>query len=165
MIAVRELRKLYGVTQAQLAEILGVTQPAVVAWEKGLRVPRDPYALEIIEKMQEYRSFPCEVIEGGLRRPPVEFPLARWTPIVRQDAIVRLPVPLHWSPIKLKEFDLANAQHRNFVYTEVLGHGAARDICFWIDPELLLECYQELFLATYAQEGFLRLVERLKESA
>ena len=34
-----ELRKAMGVSQAQLAQILGVTQPAVAAWEAGRRNP------------------------------------------------------------------------------------------------------------------------------
>ena len=106
----------------------------VAEWERERRVPQGVRVLAILDKMEEYRSFPCEVIEGGLRRPPVEFPLGRWTPIVKQDAVVRLPVALHWSPIQLKEFDLANSQHRNFVYKQVLEHGAVRDICFWMLP-------------------------------
>ena len=161
---VREVRKCYGLTQRQLAEVLGVAQSTVASWERDHRVPQGVGVLAILNKMEEYRSFPCEVIPGSLRRPPVEFPLERWTPIVRQDAVVRLPVALHWSPIQLKEFDLANSWHREFVYKQVLECGAVRDICFWIDPDLLLECYEEIHIATYAKEGFLRFIERLKES-
>ena len=55
-------------------------------FSQALRSPPEPKLRmrEILDKMEEYRSFPCEVIEGGLGRPPVEFSLEGWTPIVRQ---------------------------------------------------------------------------------
>ena len=36
---VREVRKCYGLTQRQLADILGMTQSTVAEWERERRVP------------------------------------------------------------------------------------------------------------------------------
>ena len=101
----------------------------------------------ILVKMEEYRSFPCEVVQGGLRRPRVEFPLQRWKSIVRQDAVVQLPVHLEWSHQEQSTCDLSDQTQREFAYKQVLEHGAVRDICFWIDPDLLLGCYEEIPIA------------------
>lgn len=165
MVPVRKLRKIYGLTQENLAEILGVTQPAVAAWERGTRSPKDPYVIKTLENMEKNIDVDCEVIEGGLRRPPVEFPTKRWEPVARSDAVVHLPVHLQWSHKDQRKCDLSNPQQRRFAYKQILEHGAARDICFWIDPDALLECYQDISIAPYAEAGFLRLVDRLKESA
>jgi len=165
MAPVRKLRKIYGLTQNQLAEILGVTQPAVAAWEKGIRSPKDPYVIKRLEEMEKNVEVECEVIDSGLRRPPVEFPIRRWEPVVRSDAEVRLPVHLEWSHKDQRTCDLSNPQQRRFAYKQILEHGAARDICFWIDPDALLECYEDISIAPYAKDGFSRLVDRLKESA
>ena len=165
MTPARHLRKIYGLTQNQLAEILGVTQPAVAAWEKGTRSPKDPEVVKRLEAMEENIDVECEVVDGGLRRPPVEFPTKRWEPVVRSDAIVRLPIHLEWSHKDQRSCDLSNPQQRVFAYQQILEHGAGRDICFWIDPDALLECYKEISIAPYAKDGFVRLVERLRESA
>ena len=165
MVPVRKLRKLYGLTQETLAEILGVTQPAVAAWEKGTRSPKDPYVIKRLEDMEKNIDVDCEVIDGGLRRPPVEFPIKRWEPVVRSDAVVRLPVHLEWSHKDQRRCDLSNPQQRRFAYKQILEHGAARDICFWIDPDALLECYQDISIAPYAKAGLFRLVDRLAQSA
>ncbi len=165
MASVRKLRKIYGLTQNQLAEILGVTQPAVAAWERGIRSPKDPEVVKRLEAMEENIDIECEVIDGGLRRPPVEFPTNRWESIVRRDATVRLPIHLEWSHKDQRTCDLSNPKQRVFAYKQILEHGAGRDICFWIDPDALLECYQDICIAPYAKDGFVRLVERLRESA
>lgn len=39
MLALRRLRKKAGLTQEQLAAMVGVEQPAVAMWESGLRLP------------------------------------------------------------------------------------------------------------------------------
>ena len=165
MASVRKLRKIYGLTQNQMAEILEVIQPAVAAWEKGTRSPKDPHVVKRLEAMEKNLDVECEVIDGGLRRPPVEFPTNRWESIVRRDAIVRLPIHLEWSHKDRRTCDLSNPQQRVFAYKQILEHGAGRDICFWIDPDALLECYEDISIAPYAKDGFVRLVERLRESA
>lgn len=159
------LRKTYGLTQRQLAEILGVTQPAVAAWEKGTRSPKDPQVVKCLEAMEKNIDVECEVIYGGLRRPPAEFPIRRWEPVVRSDAVVHLPVHLEWSHKDRRACDLSDPKQRVFAYKQILEHGAGRDICFWIDPDTLLQCYQDIIIAPYAKDGLLRLVDRLKGSA
>jgi hypothetical protein len=119
--------------------------------------------VKYLEAMEENIDIECEVIYGGLRRPPVEFPIRRWEPVVRSDAAVRLPVDLEWSHKNQRVCDLAKPQQRVFAYKQILEHGAGRDICFWIDPDALLECYQDITIAPYAKDGLLRLVERLRE--
>lgn len=38
------IRRVAGITQAQLARELGVTSTSISRWERGERVPRDPQA-------------------------------------------------------------------------------------------------------------------------
>lgn len=50
------LRKKNGISQTELAEILGVTNKAVSKWENGKAKPR----IEILQKMASYFKIPVE---------------------------------------------------------------------------------------------------------
>ena len=43
----RQLREEKGLTQAQLAEIIGVDLRTVSIWERGIRLPKDEYIIEL----------------------------------------------------------------------------------------------------------------------
>ena len=43
----RQLREEQGLTQAQLAEIIGVDSRTVSIWERGIRPPKDEYIIEL----------------------------------------------------------------------------------------------------------------------
>ena len=44
---IKELRKAAGLTQCQLAKLVGVTQSAVAAWERGDYYPSAPMLLKL----------------------------------------------------------------------------------------------------------------------
>src|SRR5436309_2230554 len=46
MLPLKELRKAAGLTQGDLAKTVGVTQPAVSAWERGTPVP-EPLLVQV----------------------------------------------------------------------------------------------------------------------
>lgn len=48
----REIRVRAGLTQAEVAEAIGVSRPAIVRWERGERVPRRPHLDNYIELLR-----------------------------------------------------------------------------------------------------------------
>ena len=61
---IKELRLERGLTQAQLADQIGVTQGAVYFWEKGVNEPTAGYLIKMAElfgiSVDELLSFECE---------------------------------------------------------------------------------------------------------
>lgn len=61
---IKELRIERGLTQAQLAEKIGVTQGAVYFWEKGINEPTAGYLMKMASlfgvSVDELLSFECE---------------------------------------------------------------------------------------------------------
>lgn len=50
-------RTLLGLTQSQLADLVGVSQPSVAKWESGENTPRDHHKAKIAEALhQDVRS-------------------------------------------------------------------------------------------------------------
>ena len=58
--AIKQLRESRGLTQAQLAEQLGVSYQAVSTWENGLKMPR----MGVIEKLSDFFGVPKSQIMG-----------------------------------------------------------------------------------------------------
>lgn len=50
---IQRTRKLIGMTQAQLANSLGVVQSSVARWEKGECAPRDDMRVEIAQVLHQ----------------------------------------------------------------------------------------------------------------
>lgn len=50
---IRILRRIKGITQIQLAQIVGVTQPAIYQYEKGYRTPTDEIRKKILDCLRE----------------------------------------------------------------------------------------------------------------
>lgn len=48
----RALRLQAGLTQAEVAEAIGVSRPAVVRWESGERTPRNPHLDKYVELLR-----------------------------------------------------------------------------------------------------------------
>lgn len=48
-ILLKELRKEKAISQAKLAEILGLTQDSVSLWEKGKSIPATPYLIKLAD--------------------------------------------------------------------------------------------------------------------
>lgn len=66
---IKELRIEKGLTQAQFAEKIGVSQGAVYFWEKGINEPTAGYLVKMAQifgiSVDELLSYECEK-EGGL---------------------------------------------------------------------------------------------------
>lgn len=58
---IKAIRKKYGLTQQQLADIAGVTNKAVSAWESGISEPRMGAIEKIANKLNLKKS---DIIEG-----------------------------------------------------------------------------------------------------
>lgn len=59
---IKKLRKMFGITQDQLAEIAGVSKQAVSSWELGLKEPRMGAIEKIVQKFGLKKS---NLIEDG----------------------------------------------------------------------------------------------------
>jgi len=157
--SVRELRKSMGVSQALLAQILGVTQPAVAAWEAGRRNPTGPSA-ERLERVAIALDGPTKVY-GEFRHRPIELPEGRWTPVVPLDLVVTLPVHLDWSP-RQGPWDMGDPDQRAGLYAQVLDEGRPEDIRVWVDPDELVELWPNVPVARHMQEAVADLVASLR---
>jgi transcriptional regulator with XRE-family HTH domain len=156
---VRELRKAMGVSQALLAQILGVTQPAVAAWEAGRRNPTGPSA-ERLERVAIALDGPTKVY-GEFRHRPIELPEGRWTPVVPLDLVVTLPVHLDWTP-RQGPWDMGDPDQRAGLYAQVLDEGRPADIRVWVDPDELVELWPNVPVARHMQEAVADLVASLR---
>lgn len=58
---IKELRRVYGITQKQLADIAGVSDKAVSTWELGTNEPR----MGVIQKISDHFKIPKSVIIDG----------------------------------------------------------------------------------------------------
>lgn len=66
---IKALRDKYGLTQAELGEIAGVSDKAVSTWENGTAEPR----LGAIQKLADhFHITKCEIIEDNGERPDIK---------------------------------------------------------------------------------------------
>ena len=156
---VRQIRRRVGVTQVDLAVMVGVTQPAVSAWEAGRRQPTGEPA-ERLERIAialdgEYR------VVGEFRGRPIELPEGRWIPIVRPDRVIDLPNHIDWTPRQGRR-DLRDPDQRAGAYAQVLDEGTAADIRIWIDPDALVEMWPDVPVARHMRQPVADLVESLR---
>jgi len=158
--SVRQLRKAMGVSQALLAQILGVTQPAVAAWEANRRSPTGQ-AAETLDRIAEALEGPTKVY-GEFRHRAIELPAGRWTAVVPPTFVVaKLPLHLDWSP-RQGQRDLANREQRATTYAQVLDEGRPEDIRIWIDPDALVELWPDVPVARHMEAAVADLVESLR---
>jgi transcriptional regulator with XRE-family HTH domain len=157
---VRQLRKAMGVSQALLAQILGVTQPAVAAWEAGRRSPTGP-AAETLEGIAKALEGPTKVY-GEFRYRPIELPAGRWTAVVPPTLVLaKLPIHLDWSP-RQGPRDMRDPLQRAGLYAQVLDEGRPEDIRIWVDPDALVELWPDVPVARHMQDAVTDLVESLR---
>ena len=142
------LRALLGLTQSELAELLGVTQPAVAAWEAARRRPAVT-AAERLARIVENSSGPTRVY-GEHRGRPIELPTERWQP-VDLPPVFTFPIRLDWSP-RAGPRDLSDPMQRAGAYAQVLNEGTPTDIRVWIDPDWLIELWPDVPVARHMRQ-------------
>jgi transcriptional regulator with XRE-family HTH domain len=158
---VSELRRRLGLTQRQLADLLGVTQPAVAAWEAGRRRPTGD-AARILERLQRAFTGPTRTY-GMHRGRQIELPTRRWEPVFRPRREFTLPPHLDWSPRRGKR-NPRDPSQRAGVYAQVLDEGAPADVRIWVDPEDLVELWPDVPVARHLREPVGELVEMLRKT-
>ncbi len=154
----REIRELTGLSQADLAALLGVTQPAVAAWEAGRRQPTGP-AAAVLARIAATRSGPTRTY-GEWRGRTIELPEGGWTPIVTADRVVTLPNRLDWTP-RQGPRDLRDREQRAGAYAQVLDEGTPADIRIWIDPDELVALWPDVPVARHLREPVAEMVAGL----
>ncbi len=158
-MSVRERRESIGLTQAQLAELLGVTQPAVAAWEAGRRTPTGK-AAETLRRLAAAQSGPTRV-HGEWRGRLIELPATTWTPVVTRDRVVTLPNRIDWTPRRGPR-DLRDDDQRAGAYAQVLDEGTPADIRIWIDPDELVALWPDVPVARHLRAAVEELVADLR---
>ncbi len=147
MISFQAARRLTGLTQQELALALGVTQPAVAAYESGARRPTGQ-AEQWWRAVDTIRDLPSRSY-GNHRGRPIELPASRWRPAIRHDATVVLPARLDWSPRRDPQRQLADTDDRASTYAQVIEEGSPVDIAIWVDPDALAELWPDLPIARH----------------
>lgn len=147
MISFAEARRLVGLTQRQLAGILGVTQPAVAAYESGRR-PLGRAAAAWLAAVTAAQAVPSRS-HGIERGRSIDLPSARWTAAVDPGASVELPTRLDWSPRRQPARDLSDPVERGATYAQVLEEGSPADIAVWVDLDALAELWPDVPIARH----------------
>ncbi|HET6950918.1 MAG TPA: helix-turn-helix transcriptional regulator [Acidimicrobiales bacterium] len=155
----RQVRELTGLTQADLAALLGVTQPAVAAWEAGRRAPTGRSAA-LLDRIAAARRGPTRRY-GEFRGRPIELPESGWTPVVTADREVTLPGRLDWSPRRGRR-DLRDRAQRAGAYAQVLDEGTPTDIRIWIDPRELADLWPDVPVARHLRGPVAEMVAALR---
>jgi transcriptional regulator with XRE-family HTH domain len=160
-VDVERLRRRIGLTQTSLARLLGVTQPAVAAWERGARRPTGRPAL-LLERLEATFAGPVRAFPAHRGR-PVRLPAERWEqPIVPPDDM-ELPLRLDWSP-RAGRRTRSNRSQRAGLYAQVLDEGSPSDIRIWIDPDELVELWPDLPIARHLRGPVGELVAELQQT-
>lgn len=151
------LREASGLSQAELARCLGVSQPAVAAYESGRRTPdgmaSDRYKVLSSALIGPTRSY------GFFRSREILLPDDRWQSLVPHSERWRLPVHLEWST--RSERDMGDSAGRSRVYEIVLAEGKPSDIRIWVDCDELIEFGGTLMLPRHLEKPVHEMIERL----
>ena len=151
------LRKAAGLSQAELARCLEVSQPAIAAYESGRRTP-DGTASDRYRVLSSALTGPTRSY-GFFRAREVLLPDDRWQSFVPHSGRWRLPVHLEWST--RSERDMGNFADRSRVYEIVLAEGKPSDIRIWIDRDELIEFGGTLMLPRHIKKPVHEMIERL----
>ena len=154
------LRTRLGLTQAELGDLLGVSQPAVSAWEAGRRTPTGGSA-RFFARLRAAEHGPVRSY-GWFRAREIVLPAAWWEPVVDRGATVRLPIHLEWTPRAASARDLADPVQRSATYAKVLDAGEPFDVRVWIDPGQLVAAWPDLPVARHLVASVADLVATLK---
>lgn len=156
---VSELRRRLGLTQAELARLLGVTQPAVAAWEAGRRTPTGKPA-ETLDRLRRAFSGPTRGY-GEHRGRPIELPSRRWNPVFRPRGQLTLPTRLDWSP-RSGPRDFRDPDQRAGAYALVLNEGTPADIRVWVDLDDLADLWPNVPVSRHLREPVGDLIDELR---
>lgn len=154
------LRESTGLSQVDVARILGVTQPAVAAYEAGRRPPTPPVAAKYAA-LEAALNGPSRCY-GSFRGRPVELPDARWVPAVPREGHWRLPVHLDWS--SGRTWDLGDPDDRSVVCAIVLAEGKPADVRLWVDPDELAAHWADIYLPRHMVGPVAEMLNRVNDA-
>lgn len=155
------IRESIGLPQADMARILGVTQPAVAAYEAGRRSPAPPAAAGYAA-MEAALKGPSRRY-GSFRGRPIELPDAKWAPVVPHAGHWRVPVHLDWS--SRRTWDLGNPDDRLTVYAMILAEGKPSDVRLWVNPGELEERQADIYLPRHVGGPVDEMIRRIGRRA
>ena len=158
---VKQLRRRIGLTQTSLARLLGVSQPAVAAWERGTRRATGQPS-QMLERLEATFDGPVRTFPAHRGR-PVELPAGRWIQPVDPPDDTELPLRLDWSP-RAGTRSRADRAQRAGLYAQVLDEGTPSDIRIWIDPDELVELWPDVPVARHLRGPVGELVAALQHS-
>jgi len=152
------MRERVGLTQTALARLLGVTQPAVSAWERGVRKPSGRPAC-LVERLHHSLDGPVRSYADHRGR-PVSLPARRWEPPISLRGDVELPTRLDWSP-RSGSWNVDEPVRRAGLYAVVLDEGSPADVRIWIDPDHLVALWPDVPVSRHLRQPVADLVASL----
>jgi DNA-binding XRE family transcriptional regulator len=148
------------ISQEELATRAGTSRTAVCAYEAGAKDPR----VETVERLIEATGHRLAVVDRpvwkqvGLGRKTISVPsaLPRLDPS-KAFAQIELRHTVAWSG--QRSFNLAERDDRRRAYEVVLAEGTGDDIASVIDGALLVDLWQEMFVARHVRTAWQPLID------
>jgi transcriptional regulator with XRE-family HTH domain len=159
-------RRSAGLSQRELAERSGTSQPTLSAYERGLKSPR----LDVFHRLVKGSGY--EVVlaprvtfatHEGSRGEPYAIPDRLWRlEFDKAFAEVTLPTSLYWSGPP-RTYRLGERRDRARVYEIVLREGGEADLLEYVDGALLIDLWEDLVLPGALREAWSPLMSRTME--
>ena len=162
---IAEARTRAGLTQEELAVRAGTSRTAVCAYEAGAKNPRAD-TLERLVEAAGYQMVLVPTIEWtteGVGRRTFSSPSA--LPHLRPEralASIELPHHLAWSG--QRRFALSDRMDRVRVYEIVLTEGLPEDIAAFVDGNLLVDVWDDLYLRKDIRRAWQPLIDSARDT-
>jgi len=159
-------RRYAGLSQRELAERSGTSQPTLSAYERGLKSPR----LDVFHRLLNGSGYEVVlapqvkfVTHQGSRGEPYAVPDRLWRlELDKAFADVTLPSHLYWSGPS-KTYRLVERRDRARVYEIVLREGGESDLLEYVDGALLIDLWDDLVLPAALRNAWAPLMSRTVE--
>lgn len=152
-----------GLTQAGLAQALGVSQQSVSLWRRQTTEPSALYQVTLftIKRLANVLTAP---IDPGDGYDPVPLPTELWRPVFTPRGDFQLPARIHSridtvgrvAPIVL---DGSQLSERLLAYALVAESGTPADAVLWIDPVELAENFEDAGLPDHLEGAWRAALE------
>ncbi len=165
--AILQARTAAGLSQTQLAALANTKRSAISAYENDRKSPRQDTLERLLNACS--RKLSTDPAPKSIKSKPHRG--RRYTAVRNMPrlstaaalATVELPRHLYWSH-PLRPFNLSNRDDRRNVYEIVLREGTAKDICKYVDPTLLTELWDDMYLPSAAREVWQPIIDEMRNS-